>query len=290
MLHFDSHVWNANKRRGFSVLELLVCISILGVLAGLVLPAIQATRESSRRMECMHHLRQIGVALHDYHVTHEVMPAGWQTIPRTPTATGWASKILPHLELNNLRGRIHENSGIDSLENALVRQFTPDIFLCSSDLETDSFELFKEIGEHESSEALSSEVITELPAANYLGVFGASDPDELPDGVGEGPFIFNRELSLSQVTRGTAHLLFIGERTARKLPATWFGIHFAGEDAAGRVTGQTFLGPNRMDADECEFDSRHPGGANFLWADGHVAWVIDEIDSSVYRTLGCLQD
>jgi prepilin-type processing-associated H-X9-DG protein/prepilin-type N-terminal cleavage/methylation domain-containing protein len=290
MLSHQNGTLSAAKARAFSVLELLVSMAIMGVLAGLILPAVQAARESARRMECMHHLRQIGLALHDYYDEHRVMPAGWQSVPRTPTAIGWAARILPHLELNSIRDQLHEHAAIDSPANAVMRHSAPDIFLCSSDLENTSFELFREIGEHESSEELSSEVIMELPAANYLGVFGASDPDGLPSGKGEGPFIFERKLSLSQATRGTTHLLFVGERTARKLPATWLGIHFAGEDAAGRVTGQALLGPNRADADECEFDSRHPGGVNFLWADGHVAWIVDEIDSSVYRTLGCLRN
>ena len=262
----------------------------MGVLAGLILPAVQAARESARRVDCMHHLRQIGVALHEFDNVHGAMPAGWQTVQGTPTALGWAARILPHLELNTLWGEVDQHAAIDSPANAAMRRSTPDIFLCSSDLEAVSFELFKEIGEHESTEELSSEVIVELPAANYLGVFGASDPDEIPDGVGEGPFTCDHELVLSEATRGTAHLLFVGERTARKLPATWFGIHLGGEDAAGRVTGQALLGPNSVNSDECEFDSRHPGGANFLWGDGHVAWIIDEIDSSVYRTLGCLRD
>jgi prepilin-type processing-associated H-X9-DG protein len=82
----------------------------------------------------------------------------------------------------------------------------------------------------------------------------------------------------------------VGERTARKLPSTWLGFDLRGEDAAGRVTGQAWLGPNRADADECEFDSRHPGGVNFLWGDGHVAWLIDEIDAMLYRQLASVDE
>jgi prepilin-type processing-associated H-X9-DG protein len=77
----------------------------------------------------------------------------------------------------------------------------------------------------------------------------------------------------------------IGERTARKLPSTWIGFVLTGEDAQARVLGNAWLGPNRIDADECEFDSRHPSCVNFLWADGHFAPVADAIDAALYRDL-----
>jgi prepilin-type processing-associated H-X9-DG protein len=78
----------------------------------------------------------------------------------------------------------------------------------------------------------------------------------------------------------------VGERTTRKLPSTWLGFDTGGEDAPGRVAGSVMLGPNRADSDECDFESRHPGHVNFLWADGHVRAMADGIDQSVYRASG----
>jgi prepilin-type processing-associated H-X9-DG protein len=69
----------------------------------------------------------------------------------------------------------------------------------------------------------------------------------------------------------------------RKLASTWLGIAIHGEDAAGRIVGYADLGPNREDSDECEFDSRHVGHVNFLWADGHVEAIADDVDRQVYQ-------
>jgi prepilin-type processing-associated H-X9-DG protein len=86
-----------------------------------------------------------------------------------------------------------------------------------------------------------------------------------------------------ELTSGLNHVMMVGERTSRKLASTWLGIATEGEDAPGRITGYNDLGPNRDDADECEFDSRHPGHVNFVWADGHVASVADDIDRQIYQ-------
>jgi prepilin-type processing-associated H-X9-DG protein/prepilin-type N-terminal cleavage/methylation domain-containing protein len=277
-------------RRAFTVLELLVSILIMGVLAGLILPAIQAAREAARRCACLSNLRQVGVALQLRHDAEGRFPAGWRTIEGTSTALGWASTLLPHLEQRAVGLLVNPQAPIAAVENAAARATVLSIFVCASDVEEDSFQLFQEIGGHESSGLSSTRLLVELPAANYVGVFGTSDPDGETPCSGEGPFIRDRESTLADFQRGSSHVLFVGERTARKLPSTWLGVDLKGEDAAGRVAGQAWQGPNRADADECEFDSRHPGGVNFLWGDGHVAWLVDEIDESLYRQLARLQE
>jgi prepilin-type processing-associated H-X9-DG protein len=114
-------------------------------------------------------------------------------------------------------------------------------------------------------------------------VFGTLDPDSVPGEAGDGMFVERRGHRAEEVARGLSHVLLVGERTARKLPSTWLGIAIAGEDAAGRIVGHADLGPNRADADECEFDSRHASHVNFAWADAHVTSVSDEIDCQLYR-------
>jgi prepilin-type processing-associated H-X9-DG protein len=145
------------------------------------------------------------------------------------------------------------------------------------------FDLFEELGVDGDFGQDSQHLLVTLPQANFVGVFGIADPDRSPTGLGEGPFIKNRTIRFAEIVRGLGKVMFIGERTARKLPSTWLGVYLNGEDAQNRIVGWAFQGPNRPDADEGEFDSRHPGHTNFLWGDGRVQAVADEVEPSVYQ-------
>jgi prepilin-type processing-associated H-X9-DG protein len=79
--------------------------------------------------------------------------------------------------------------------------------------------------------------------------------------------------------------LVVGERTMARVPSTWLGVDLRGEDAACRLVGSAMTHPNCRECDECEFASRHAGGANFLWADGRVDLLSEAIDSAEYRRL-----
>ncbi len=272
-------------RPGFTVLELLVTTGIIGVLAGLLLPAVQQAREAARQIQCKNNLRQMGVALHNYHDVHRSLPIGYRTDATDATAFGWALAILPYLEQTSLSVSVDDGASVTSSVNDEARDNSPDVFLCPSDPKLMSFDLFAEPPGNPASTSSLVTVLTTLPSANYVGVFGNSDADDTPGELGEGTFLGNRSFRFRDLTRGLSQVVIVGERTARKLPSTWIGVVLEGEDAPGRVIGHNWFGPNRDDADECEFDSRHPGCTNFLWADGHVKSIADSIESTLYRDL-----
>jgi type II secretory pathway pseudopilin PulG len=287
------------ERRALTVLELLVTMSVIGVLLAVLLPAVQSARETARRAQCQNNLRQLSVALHLHHDTFQNLPAGWSEVAGKPIATGWVPDLLPFLEQAELRSQVHSkwlnNASVEVAPRSafatalgpaeIAVLATPSVLLCPSDVSEETFQLYLEDGSHSDGDLdpLSEEVLMELPQANYLGIAGYLDPDEPSGYDGAGVFVHRRRFSFRDLTRGLSQVAVISERTARKLPSTWLGFHVLGEDAPGRVLGFCNLGPNIATSDECELDSRHRGCILVLFADGHVRTVPDSVDQDIYR-------
>lgn len=276
-----------------TILELLVASAVLTMLVALLLPAVGAARESARRIECVNHLRQIGVALFSYESQHRCLSAGLQWERTRQSAYGWGVPLLPCLEQTPLASQIDRSQQVDSPDNAVARSALVAAFICPSDVGDETFPLFPEdraaeAAPWETAYAIGeTQPLLELPTANYFGVWGVSEPDEAeeytPALVGEGAFIDSRPIRLAQFERGLSQSLLVGERTMARLPSTWLGVDARGEDAACRLLGNAATAPNCEPCDECEFGSRHPGGANFLWGDGRITLVPSAIDALVYQ-------
>jgi prepilin-type processing-associated H-X9-DG protein len=272
----------ARRAPAVTILELLVVMTSITSLTSLLLPAVLASREAGRDRHCAHQLGKIGAGLHAYEEIHGALPAGWSLETSKSSGYGWAAAILPQLDEESLQGQIDFSRPIQEV-SAAVRTQTPTIYLCPSDHGGRDFPLFAELGAPGANAQQSTKMLVTLPRANYMGVFGVIEPDEVPGDSGEGVFVEGRRFRYEEITRGLSHVTLLGERTTRKLPSTWLGVAMAGEDAGGRIVGCANEGPNGADTDECEFDSRHYGHVNFAWVDGHVSSVQNDIDPNIYQ-------
>ena len=299
--------------RGFTLIELLVVIAIIGVLIGLLLPAVQAAREAARRAQCLNNLKQIGVALHNYHDGCGAFPPGYVTdwhfelgsdnsYRETGPGWGWATMLLPRLEQAPLFDAVNfawpdptSKLRIVSIEgpaNATARMAVLAVFLCPSD----RARTFWAVRLDEASGQYDIPICQVAPS-NYVAMYGTTEP-----GVdGDGLFCRNTSFAVRDVVDGTAQTLAVGERSQNLGDATWTGAvplatlltptggvgRYHPENSSGFVLGHA--GERNTPGDplsDCnQFYSFHGGGANFLFADGHVAYLRRTIDYRTYKAL-----
>jgi len=121
---------SVRRRRGFTLVELLVVITIIGILIALLLPAVQAAREAARRMQCSNNLRQIGLALHNYHLSVKSFPPG--NLWYEGREHCWTTMILPHLEQQALFDKYDFSVRWDHANNEEVTETDLSVFMCPS--------------------------------------------------------------------------------------------------------------------------------------------------------------
>jgi prepilin-type processing-associated H-X9-DG protein/prepilin-type N-terminal cleavage/methylation domain-containing protein len=285
---------HAHQRLAFTILELLVVIAIIGVLVGMLFPALMAARESARCMQCRNNLREIGVAIQQHHDAVKKFPGAWKVASDNISGFGWAIALLPYLEESSVARSINYMVPISAPQNDIARNTDLPIMRCPSDISDPTFDLLPEPvapSAHASSKNAAPQKdpnapLLRLPTANYIGVFGTLEADEtFPAPAGDGPIVYNRTVRVVDLQRGSSHTIIVGERPMAMVPSTWYGVNFKGEDAACRLVGSAITAPNCQPCDECEFGSRHSGGSNFAWADGHVTLVPDDIDRTEYQLL-----
>lgn len=294
----------ARSRRAFTLIELLVVIAIIAVLVALLLPAVQQAREAARRTSCKNSLKQISLALHNYHDTHRVLPPGWIAV--APTAThmahsgtsgaGWGTMLLPFLEQAALYDQFNPNLSIIDPANDKYRLVTIDTFQCPSDPKPERFQI--------EEEGSPGTVLAELPTANFVAVFGTGDLHGCENGPGvapvsatgqcrgDGAFYHNSSTKFRDFTDGMSNTMLVGERLTNEplgWYSTWVGMVPEGEEAFQRILGSMDHVPNDPTGHFDDFSSFHKGGAQFALGDGSIRFLSENIDKGVYQALGTIQ-
>ena len=277
------------RRTAFTLIELLVVLAVIGLLAALLFPAVQFAREAARRTSCKSNLRQIGLATQMYHDTFKTLPPGWLANdpvsgwpdPEGEPGWGWAARILPFLEQTNLVDRLDFGRPIGDAANEVARATVLPIYLCSSDAGDDMWTLRDED---------SGGPLFRLAKSNYVGVFGTFDIEDDP-AAGEGVLFHNSKVRFADIKDGLSMTFLVGERSSFIGYSTWTGVIPDGEEAMDRILGICDLPPNPKPTDYSEdgemddFSSYHVTGTQFLFADGAVRWISQQINTDVYRAL-----
>jgi prepilin-type N-terminal cleavage/methylation domain-containing protein/prepilin-type processing-associated H-X9-DG protein len=290
-----------NQRYAFTLVELLVCIAIIGILVALGVPAVQAAREAARRTQCQNNMRQIGLALHMHDDTKKKLPAGWTgSEPLEPTGWSWQSRILPYMEQDRVYESIDFGSTIEADVNYLPRTSIIPTFLCPSDSTSEDHVVLGHIEEHDHEESHSLRNLLDdddddhsheedlvVSRCNYSGVFGTKEIEESPSS-SDGAFFHNSRVRLADVHDGLSHTLIVGERFSLFGAVTWVGVHPEADEPMARHLGVCDHTPNHPAGHFEDFRSAHSRGANFVYGDGSVRWVSQSIDASLYQAIATI--
>lgn len=302
----------AIRLAGFTLIELLVVIAIIAVLIALLLPAVQQAREAARRSQCKNNLKQIGLAMHNYAETHNVLPPGWIQMKNDPHYSssagasrsnkghllahtqnniecwGWAAFLLPFNDQNALyqktigSGRLLDPSQ-ESASDGLAMTVLP-AFLCPSDV----------------GPTIRSAVdgaFLRTAKSNYAGNYShrtlanaTNNAIDVLDGNPQsvtGLFWCASDVRFRDITDGMSNTILVGEAAYEMKGELWSAKAWAGcKSGAGSQCLDDILAGGRhsintssttVDTRRETFHSHHTGGAQFVMADGSVRFISENI-------------
>lgn len=264
-------------RSALTLIELLVVIAIVAVLMGILLSAVQMVRARAAAAQCMNNLKQIGLALHEYHDAHHAFPPGCTGFKSPQPFMGWLTRLLPHLENSALLDEAYKAFAAASFfedrpHRAILGREMP-MFICPME-----------------NRRTAAKPMT-VALSSYLGVSGRSVS------AFDGVLFLDSAIRIDDITDGTSSTLAVGERPPSRDGR--FGWWYAGWGADQSGTGDLFLGvrersigyqacpslPNHFvagwdsDCDGFHYWSRHPGGGHFVFCDGSVRFLSYSADA-----------
>jgi prepilin-type N-terminal cleavage/methylation domain-containing protein len=305
-----------NRRQGFTLIELMVVIAIISILMALILPAVQKARQAANRVVCLNNLKQMGLALHNYHGDHGRFPPGFTSQvlgpwpggsndPVPEAGPGWSffAHLLPYLEEDGLHRSIRFDLPITDPANAVARQSFVKTYICPSDCGRRLINITD--SGNPPMDANTPVVITQAAVCSYAGVLGDGAYEQTPF---TGIFHRNSQIRFADITDGTSNTVGIGERTSQFSANSWVGV-VPGAETVYSPTAREFDPalpslrarpaitlvlvhvritsgpPNALGNSPGSFASSHTGGAHFLVMDGSCRFISSGVARPTYRAL-----
>ncbi|WP_246128198.1 DUF1559 domain-containing protein [Planctopirus ephydatiae] len=301
------------RRHGFTLIELLVVIAIIAILIALLLPAVQQAREAARRTQCRNNIKQLGLAIHNYHDTFQAFP-GNITNGAYDTSTrsrSWLVAILPYIDQGPLYNTIDFSASLaNSTTSPLPTPYTPNTiaamsvlpaFLCPSDPTngngrlngraniTDDFwgvTNYKTVAG--SNWAWGTFTYTHPSGRNAGSNNGLDAGNGFNCRVGGQGNLVNR---MRNLTDGTSNTTIVGEAVAGRCTHTsWW--HFNHSTGTAAIPLNHYVRNTSITAGDWpnnySFGSLHVGGGHFLMGDGTVRFISENIDLQLYRNLATI--
>lgn len=262
------------RKSGFTLVEVLVVMAIIAIVTSVSLPAVQQARLASRRNQCSNNLKQLGLALHNYHDTFSVFPPGWVAkdySADTRPMIGWQVSILPMVEQIGIFKEYEFGVPMPRADGNL--QLSIPTYRCPTDV-TAATNPFRD--NYGTSNYALNYGDTRPP---HIGVGresvnwpGAAEVDRRTNGIGS----CNSRVRIRDFIDGTSNTFAAGEKTTTSRAGIWPGPvrNRYDDDVAADGSHQS-----RLNKSATGFSSNHRGGANFLFCDGSVHFINDEIDS-----------
>ncbi|RCS44795.1 DUF1559 domain-containing protein [Bremerella cremea] len=310
-------------RHGFTLVELLVVIAIIGVLIALLLPAVQQAREAARRMQCGNHLKQVGLAIHNYHDTHKVFPTAspvghhWGQVHDSHKGSQYV-KLLPFIEQSALYQSCNFKGDTVAVSVTATGEKVSSVviptIICPSD---DHPGYWKDGAAHNGgsngeNRALSNYSFSmgsqaNSPCGTHNNFFGngpdvradTMDPNRISGVFGHWAWAAR----MRDITDGLTNTIAVGEirpKCAAHTRDGWMGINslYTGTGIAinyNTCEGEpgTGSGCNQHSGQwgaSQGFKSRHPGGAQFVLCDASVQFLTETINMETYQGLGDRRD